>query len=151
MPAPGATWRIFNNGRTRLQLTPANIGVSGMQKATRFGVGGMLLLVGAVSPAFAQVTMLNGDDALNPPNPPADVTTSVPTVSPNNAPNSLIVSGPVNKDETVPSINLDKLLNEQSGAPTTNKAEEYMNAPGAGSREGAGVVGGLLDQIWQKK
>jgi hypothetical protein len=34
------------------------------------------------------------------------------------APNSLIVTGQGNKGEAVPSINLDKLLSEQSGAPT---------------------------------
>jgi hypothetical protein len=62
-----------------------------MQKATRLCVGGTLLFFCAVWPACAQVTMLNGDDALNPPNPPADVTTvPAPTVSPstNNAPSS---------------------------------------------------------------
>ena len=93
-----------------------------MQKAMLLCVG-MLLIFGAASPAFAQVTILNGEDALNPPNPPADVTTSVPTVSPstNGAPNSLVVTGPVDKGETAPSINLDKLLSEQSGAPTTKK------------------------------
>ena len=124
-----------------------------MQKARHLLAGGMLLLVGAVSPALAQVTILNGDDATNPPNPPADVTTSVPTVSPptNGAPNSLVVTGPVDKGETAPSINLDKLLSEQSGAQTTNKADEYVNPPGGRSREVGGVVGGgLLDKIWQK-
>jgi hypothetical protein len=123
-----------------------------MQKAMLLCVGGMLLLFGAASPAFAQVTILNGEDALNPPNPPVDVTTSVPTVSPstNGAPNSLVVTGPVNKSETVPSINLDKLLSEQSGAPTTNKADEYVNPPGGGSREVGGAVSGLLDKIWEK-
>ena len=77
-----------------------------MQKARCLLASGMLLLFGAASPAFAQVTMLNGDDALNPPNPPVDVTNSVPTVSPstNGAPNSLIVTGPVDKGETAPSI-----------------------------------------------
>ena len=123
-----------------------------MQEATRLCVGGMLLLFGAASPAFAQVTVLNGDDALNPPNPPVDATTSVPTVSPptNNAPNSFVVTGPVNKGETVPSINLDKLLSERSGAPTTNKADEYVNPPGEGSREVGGAVNRLLDQIGEK-
>jgi hypothetical protein len=123
-----------------------------MQKARCLLASGMLPLFGAASPAFAQVTMLNGDDALNPPNPPVDVTNSVPTVSPstNGAPNSLIVTGPVDKGETAPSINLDKLLSEQSGAPTTNKADEYVNPPGGGSREVGGAVGGLLDKIWEK-
>jgi hypothetical protein len=123
-----------------------------MQKARRLLAGGMLLLVSAASPAFAQVTMLNGDEALNPPNPPVDVTTSVPTVSPStkSAPNSLVVTGPVDKGETAPSINLDKLLSEQSGAQTTNKADEYVNPPGAGSREVGGAVGRLLDQIGEK-
>jgi hypothetical protein len=136
----------------RQRGTPDNIGVSGMQEATRLCVGGMLLLFGAASPAFAQVTMLNGDDVLNPPNPPVDATTSVPNVSPptNNAPNSVVVTGPVNKGETVPSINLDKLLSEQSGAPTTNNADDYVNPPGAKSREVGGAVSGLLDQILQK-
>jgi hypothetical protein len=122
-----------------------------MQKAMLLCVG-MLLIFGAASPAFAQVTILNGEDALNPPNPPVDVTTSVPTVSPstNGAPNSLVVTGPVDKGETAPSINLDKLLSEQSGAPTTKKADEYMNPPGEGSREVGGAVNGLLEQIWQK-
>ena len=123
-----------------------------MQKATRLCVGGMLLLFGAAAPAFAQVTQLNGDDALNPPNPPANITTvPVPTLSPstNNAPNSLIVTGPVDKGGTAPSVNLDKLLSEQSGAPTTNKADEYLNPPGEGSRGVGGAVNGLLDQIWQ--
>jgi hypothetical protein len=147
-------WNNTKGDRVARQRgTPANIGVSGVQKATRLGVSGMLLLVGAVSPAFAQVTMLNGDDALNPPNPPADVTTSVPTVSPptNGAPNSLVVTGQVDKGETAPSINLDNLLSEQSGAQTTNKADEYVNPPGGGSREVGGAVGGLLDKIWQKE
>jgi hypothetical protein len=123
-----------------------------MQNATRLCVGGMLLFLGAAPPAFAQVTMLNGDDSLNPPNPPVDVTTSVPIVSPstNGAPNSLVVTGPVDKGETAPSVNLDKLLSEQSGAPTTNKADEYVNPPGGGSREVGGAVSGLLDKIWQK-
>jgi len=124
-----------------------------MQKARCLLASGMLLLFGAASPAFAQVTMLNGDDALNPPNPPADVTTSVPTVSPptNGAPNSLVVTGQVDKGETAPSINLDKLLSEKSGAQTTNNSDEYVNPPGAGSREVGGAVGGLLDKIWQKE
>ena len=124
-----------------------------MQKATRLCVGGMLLLFGAASPAFAQVTLLNGDDALNPPNPPADITTvPVPTVSPstNNAPNSLVVTSPVDKGETAPSINLDKLLSEQSGAPTTKKADEYVNPPGGGSGNVGSAVWRLLDQIWEK-
>jgi hypothetical protein len=113
----------------------------------------MLLFFSAASPAFAQVTILNGDDAFDPPNPPVDVATvPIPTVSPstNNAPNSLIVSGPVNKGETVPIINLDKLLSEQSGTATTSKSYQYANPP-EGSREVGGVVGGLLDQIWQKE
>ena len=108
-----------------------------MQNATRLCVGGMLLLFGAASPVFAQVTILNGDDAPNPPNPPV-----------NSAPNSLIVGGPVNKGETVPNINLDKLLSEQPGAPTTNNADDYVHPPGGGSREVGGAVSGLLDQIW---
>jgi hypothetical protein len=122
-----------------------------MQNATRLCVGGILLFLGAASPAFTQVTILNSDDALNPPNPPVDVTTSGPTVSPstNSAPNSLIVSGPVNKGETVPGINFDKLLGEQSNAPTT-KADEYLNPPGEGSRAVGGAVNGLLDQGWQR-
>jgi hypothetical protein len=123
-----------------------------MQKAILLCVGGMLLLFGAASPAFAQVTILNGDDALNPPNPPVDVTTSVPTVSPstNGAPNLLVVTGPVDKGETAPSINLDKLLSEQSGAPTTKKADEYVNPPGGGSGNVGSAVWRLLDQIWEK-
>ena len=124
-----------------------------MPKAKLLCTGGTLLFLAAASPAFAQVTILNGDDATNPPNPPADVTTSVPTVSPptNGAPNSLVVTGPVDKGETAPSINLDKLLSEQSGAQTTNKADEYVNPPGGGSREvGGAVESGLLDKIWQK-
>jgi hypothetical protein len=123
-----------------------------MQKAMLLCVRGMLLIFGAASPAFAQVTILNGEDALNPPYPPVDVTTSVPTVSPstNGAPNSLVVPGPVDKGETAPSINLDKFLSEQSGAQTTNKADEYVNPPGAGSREVGGAVGRLLDQIGEK-
>jgi hypothetical protein len=115
-----------------------------MPKAKLLCTGGTLLFLAAASPAFAQVTILN------PPEPPVDVTTSVPAVSPNNAPNSLVVSGPVNKGETVPGINLDMSLSEQSGAPTTNNAE-YANPAGGGSREVGGVVGGLLDQIWQKE
>ena len=114
-----------------------------MQKAMLLCVGGRALLFGAASPAFAQVTILNGDDA---PNPPVDATTSVPAVSPS----TLVATGPVDKGGTVPSINLDKLLSEQSGAKTTNKADEYVNPPGAGSREVGGVVGGLLDQIGEK-
>jgi hypothetical protein len=124
-----------------------------MQKAMLLCVGGMLLIFGAASPAFAQVTILNGEDALNPANPPIDVTTSVPTGSPatNGAPNSEVVTGPVDKGETAPSINLDKLLSEKSGAQTTNNSDEYVNPPGAGSREVGGAVGGLLDKIWQKE
>jgi hypothetical protein len=38
-----------------------------MRNATRLRVGGMLLFLGAASPAFTQVTMLNGDGSLNPP------------------------------------------------------------------------------------
>jgi hypothetical protein len=123
-----------------------------MQKAMRLCVGGMLLLFCAASPAFAQVTILNSDDALNPPNPPVDVTTSVPTVSPstNSAPNSLIVTGPDDKGGTAPSINLNKLLSGQFGAPITNNADEYLNPPGEGSREVSGAVRGLLDHILQK-
>jgi hypothetical protein len=125
-----------------------------MQNSTRLCVGGMLLFLGAAAPAFAQVTTLNGDDSLNPPNPPVGAPTvptpDGPTVSPSDAPNSLIVSGPVNKGETVPSINFDKLLGGQSSAPTTKKADEYLNPPGEGSREVGGAVNGLLDQSWQK-
>ena len=126
-----------------------------MLKVKPLCVGGMLLLFGAASPALAQVTILNGDDATNPPNPPVGATTAQspnsPTVSStDNAPNSLIVTGPVDKGETAPSINLDKLLSEQSGAQTTNKADEYVNPPGEGSREVGGAVSGVLDQIWQK-
>jgi hypothetical protein len=46
---------------------------------------------------------------------------------------------------------MDKILSEQSGAPTTNKADEYVNAPGGESREVGGAVGGFVDQIWQKE
>jgi hypothetical protein len=98
-----------------------------MQNATRLCVGGMLLFLGAASPALAQVTMLNAD---NPANSPAgaaavqgaDGPTSRPSES---APKSLIVTGPVNTGEAVPNINLDKLLSEQSGAPITNKADAW--------------------------
>jgi hypothetical protein len=125
-----------------------------MQNATRLCVGGTLLFLGAALPAFTQVTMLNGDGSLNPPNPPVGATAvptpDGPTVSFSDAPNSLIVSGPVNKGETVPGISFDKLLGEQSNAPTTNKADEYLNPPGEGSREVGGAVNGLLDQSWQK-
>ena len=125
-----------------------------MQKATRLCVTGMVLFFGAAAPAFAQVTMLNGDDSLNPTNPPVGATTvptpDGPTVSSSEGPKSLIVTGPVDKGGTAPSINLDKLLSEQSGAPTTNKADEYVNPPGEGSREVGGAVSGVLDQIWQK-
>jgi hypothetical protein len=96
--------------------------------------------------------MLNAD---NPANSPAgaaavqgaDGPTSRPSES---APKSLIVTGPVNTGEAVPNINLDKLLSQQSGAPITNKADEYVSPPGEGSREVGGAVSGLLDQIWQK-
>ena len=111
-----------------------------MQNATSLYVGGMLLLFCAASPALAQVTMLNVDGA-------AVQGAARPSES---APNSLIFTGPVNKGEAVPNINLDKLLSEQSGAPTTNKADEYVQPPGGGSREVGGGVSGLLDQIWQK-
>ena len=125
-----------------------------MRNATRLRVGGMLLFLGAASPAFTQVTMLNGDGSLNPPNPPVGATTvptpDGPTVSPSDATNSLIVTGPVDKSGAVPSINLDKLLSEQSGAPTTNKVDEYVNPPGGRSREVGRGVSGLLDQTLQK-
>jgi hypothetical protein len=123
-----------------------------MQKVKLLCASGMLLL-GAASPAFAQVTILNGDDATNPPNPPVGGTAAQ---SPNGltateaAPNSLIVTGPVNKGEAVPSINLDRLLSEQSGAPTTNKSGEYENPPGGGSGNVGSAVGRLLDQVWEK-
>jgi hypothetical protein len=125
-----------------------------MRNATRLRVGGMLLFLGAASPAFTQVTMLNGDGSLNPPNPPVGATTvptpDGPTVSPSDSTNSLIVTGPVDKSGAVPSINLDKLLSEQSGAPTTSKVDEYLNPPGGRSREVGGGVSGLLDQTLQK-
>jgi len=121
-----------------------------MQKATRLCVGGMLLLFGAASPAFAQVTILS-DDALNPPNPPPGATAvqdpDGPTVRPAREPNALIVAGPVNDDEAVLSIDLDKLLREQSGTPTTNNVAGYMNPPG----QPGGALGGLLDRIWQSE
>ena len=96
-----------------------------MQKAMLLCVGGMVLFFGAASPALAQVTMLNGDNTLNPPNPPVGASTAPspngPTASlRENAPNSLIVTGPINNGETVPNINLDKSLSEQSGAPPVN-------------------------------
>ena len=84
----------------------------GMSKAKLLCAGGTLLFL-ASSPAFAQVTTLNGGDALNP--TPAGISaTQGPnegTVYPstNNVRNSLIVSGPVNKGEAVPRINLDSL------------------------------------------
>jgi hypothetical protein len=118
-------------------------------------VGGMLLLFGPVAPAFAQVTILNGDDALSPPDPPPGATAvqdpNGPTVRPATEPNALIVVGPINDDETVPSIDLDKLLREQSSTSTTNNVAEYMNPPGRGSWQPSGAVGGLLDRIWQSE
>jgi hypothetical protein len=115
-----------------------------MPKAKLLCTGGTLLFLAAASPAFAQVTILPGDDATNPP-------TRQRTLPLLFQPNSLVVTGPVDKGETAPSINLDKLLSEQSGAQTTNKADEYVNPPGGGSREVGGAVGGdLLDKTWQK-
>jgi hypothetical protein len=118
-------------------------------------VGGMLLLFGAVAPAFAQVTILNDDDDRNPPNPPPGATAVQDpnglTVRPTTEANALIVVGPINNDETVPSIDLDKLLREQSGKPTTNNVAEYMNPPGRGSWQPGGAVGGLLDRFWQSE
>ena len=93
-----------------------------MRKAKPLYLGGMVLFLFAASPVFGQVTMLNGDDAPNP--PPAAAPPRPGVESPNAAPsngytgNSLVVTGPVNKGETAPNINLDKLLSEQSGAPT---------------------------------
>jgi hypothetical protein len=118
-----------------------------MQKVRVLCVGGMLLFLGAASPALAQVTMLNTD---NPANSPAGAAAVQGADGPT-APNSLVVTGPVNKSEAVPNINLDKLLSEQSGAPTTNKADEYVNPPGGGSREVGAAVGGLLDKVWEKE
>ena len=62
----------------------------------------------------------------------------------------LLIAPSAFAQQAVPNINLDKLLSEQSGAPTTNKADEYVNPPGEGSREVGGAVNGLLDQSWQK-
>jgi hypothetical protein len=89
-----------------------------MQKATLLIVGGTLLFL-AAAPASAQVTTLNADDALNA--PPSTTTAQGPdgpNVPPPNAANSLIVTGPVDKPETAPTIDLDKVLSEVSGAPT---------------------------------
>jgi hypothetical protein len=117
-----------------------------MQNATRLCVGGMLLFLGAASPALAQVTMLNAAA-----DPPAEAAGVQGAVRPSDgAPNSLVVIGPVSNGGTLPSIDLNKLLSQQSGAPTTNNADEYVNPPGGGSREVGGAVSGLLDQIWQK-
>jgi hypothetical protein len=108
-----------------------------MQKVRFLCVGVMVLFFGAASPAFAQVTVLNGDDATDPPNPPVRSTTdgtTVPSTEP--APNSLIVTGPVNKGEAVPSINLDKLLSEQSGAPTVG---DSVAGKALGVRQSLGI------------
>jgi hypothetical protein len=92
-----------------------------MQKATLLRAGGTLLFFVAASPASAQVTTLNADDALNA--PPSTTTAQDPdgtNVRPPNdyAANSLIVTGPVDKPEAAPNIDLDKVLSEVSGAPT---------------------------------
>jgi hypothetical protein len=98
-----------------------------MQKAKLSCVGGTLLFFATAAPVSAQVTTLNGDDAPNPPNAPAATTTVQGLEGSNPRPltdystgNSLIVTGPANKEETVPSINLDKLLSGQSGTPAVN-------------------------------
>jgi hypothetical protein len=98
-----------------------------MQKAKLSCVGGTLLFFAAAAPVSAQVTALDGDDAANSPNAPARTTTVHGLEGSNPRPstdyftgNSLIVTGPANKEETVPSINLDKLLSGQSGSPTVN-------------------------------
>jgi hypothetical protein len=97
-----------------------------MPKAKLLCAGGTLLFLVAASPVFGQVTMLNGDDTLNP--APAATPISPGLGSPNVPPatdyiaNSLIVTGPVNKNEAAPNINLDKLLSVQSGAPTVSDA-----------------------------
>ena len=83
-----------------------------MQNATRLCVGGMLLFLGAASPALAQVTMLYADEFANLP-------AGAAVHPPDSAPSALVVSGPVSNGATAPSINLDKLLGEQSSAPTT--------------------------------
>ena len=98
-----------------------------MQKAKLSCVGGMLLFFAAAAPVSAQVTALDGDDAANPPNAPVGTTTVQGLEGSNPRPstdyfmgNSLIITGPANKEETVPNINLDKLLSGQSGSPTMN-------------------------------
>jgi hypothetical protein len=96
-----------------------------MQKAKLLCAGGTLLFFAAAAPVSAQVTSLNSDDAANPPNAPVETATGQDLKGSNPRPstdystgNSLIVTGPANKEETVPSIN----LSEQSpwGLPPMN-------------------------------
>ena len=102
----------YKRDRVAQRGTPDNIGVSGMQNATRLCVGGMLLFLGAASPALAQVTMLNAAA-----DPPAEAAGVQGAVRPSDgAPNSLVVIGPVSNGGTLPSIDLNKLLSQQSGA-----------------------------------
>jgi hypothetical protein len=88
-----------------------------MQKAKLSCVGGTLLFFAAAAPVSAQVTTLNGDNALNAPNAPAGTTAVQGLEGSNPRPstsNSLIITGPVDKDETIPTINLEKSLSDRN-------------------------------------
>src|SRR5262249_2971344 len=109
-------WNIIKRGPCRQARE-----CQGMPNARLVGMGGTVLFLVASSAGFAQVPMLNRDDAPG----RAGIGTVQrpdPTVrpSPESAPNSSIVTGPESDDGTVPIFNLDKFLSEPSAPPTAN-------------------------------
>jgi hypothetical protein len=103
-----------------------NVGESGNAESEAFVCRPYAVISRRGVAGIWSVTMLNGDDTLNPAPTATPISPGLgsPNVPPANdyTANSLIVTGPVNKSEAAPNINLDKLLSEQSGAPTVSDA-----------------------------
>jgi hypothetical protein len=96
------------------------IGSFGMEK-TLLWAGVTLIFLGAIAPTYPQVTTLDSGDVTNLPH----ATATVPgkeSVAPDYTSNSLIVTGPVNKLDAVPSVDLDKFSREYVLKPGTPDA-----------------------------